>query len=227
MRVLAVSVHPDDETLGAGGTLLRHRAQGDELHWCVVTSAHEPQWSQETIDAKAREVDRVADAYGMTSVRRLGLPAAHLETIPANDVIHRLAEVVEAVRPEVVYTVHPGDVNTDHAAGFAGLLAVLKPFHMARHGVRRVLAWETLSSTEAAARPSFTPTVFCDVTATIDRKLEIMALYESEAQPEPLPRSPSAIRALARLRGATIAVEYAEAFVLVREAIGRDDRIAG
>jgi hypothetical protein len=40
-------------------------------------------------------------------------------------------------------------------------------------------------------------------------------MYESEIHPEPLPRSPSAIRALARYRGATVGLEYAEAFVLV------------
>ena len=218
MRVLAVSVHPDDETLGAGGTLLRHRAEGDELHWCVVTAAHEPQWTRETIDAKSAEVDCVAEAYGMASLHRLGLPAAHLDTVPQNDLMGRLGAVVAEVRPEVVYTVHAGDVNSDHGAAFAALLAVLKPFHMRRLGVRRVLSWETLSSTEAAATPTFAPTVFTDVSATLERKLEIMALFESEVQPEPLPRSPSAIRALARFRGATIAVEYAEAFVLVREA---------
>jgi hypothetical protein len=44
-----------------------------------------------------------------------------------------------------------------------------------------------------------------------------MGLYESEAQADPLPRGPSAIRALARYRGATVGVEYAEVFALVRE----------
>jgi hypothetical protein len=44
-----------------------------------------------------------------------------------------------------------------------------------------------------------------------------MGIYQTELQPEPLPRSPSAIRALARYRGATVGVEYVEAFMLIRE----------
>lgn len=35
--VLVVAVHPDDETLGCGGTLLRHAANGDRIHWLIVT----------------------------------------------------------------------------------------------------------------------------------------------------------------------------------------------
>jgi LmbE family N-acetylglucosaminyl deacetylase len=86
--------------------------------------------------------------------------------------------------------------------------------------VRRVLCYETLSSTEAApSRPdrAFIADVFSDITPFLDRKIEMMGLYESEAQADPFPRGPSAIRALARYRGATIGVEYAEAFMLIRE----------
>ncbi len=45
MRVLAISAHPDDETLGCGGTLLKHKAAGDELFWFIATVCHEPQWN--------------------------------------------------------------------------------------------------------------------------------------------------------------------------------------
>ncbi len=94
---------------------------------------------------------------------------------------------------------------------------MLKPFHMMGLGVRRVLSYETLSSTDAAPRPNFIPNVFTDVTPYINRKIEIFGLYKTEAQVHPLPRTPEGIRALARYRGATIGVEYAEAFTLVRE----------
>ena len=50
-----------------------------------------------------------------------------------------------------------------------------------------------------------------------DRKVEIMNHYASELHADPLPRGDSAIRGLARYRGATIAVDAAEAFMLVRE----------
>jgi hypothetical protein len=100
-------------------------------------------------------------------------------------------------------------------------MSVLKGFRMGSLGVRRVVAYETLSSTEASAPgdPSFEPTVFSDIGDFLERKLEIMSMYESEVQQHPLPRSESAIRALARFRGASVGCEYAEAFQLVRELV--------
>lgn len=220
MRVLAISVHPDDETLGCGGTLLRHRANGDSLSWLIVTQAYEPQWNAEVISRKADEVEAVAAAYGFEKVFKLDFPTARLETVPQNDLIPALREAVQAVHPDTVYLVHGGDIHTDHGVVFAATMSVLKPFYTRQLGVSRILCYETLSSTDAApAIPGrlFMPNVYRDITPFMGRKLEVMALYETERQADPMPRGPEGIRALARHRGATIGVDYAEAFMLIRE----------
>src|SRR5262245_6483111 len=209
MKVLIVSVHPGDETLGCGGTILRHRERGDELHWLVATQAYEPQWTAAVIERKAAEVAAVARAYGVQEVYKLGLPTVRLDTLPQGELIGAVRGVIDQVRPEVVYLVHHGDVHTDHHAIFTATLSVLKTFYMRSSGVRRILSYETLSSTEAAPplpHRLFAPNVYHDVTPFLERKIEIMDLYASEAQPDPMPRGPSAIRALARLRGAAIGV---------------------
>ena len=36
-RVLVLAVHPDDETLGCGGTLFKHKSNNDEIHWLIAT----------------------------------------------------------------------------------------------------------------------------------------------------------------------------------------------
>jgi hypothetical protein len=51
----------------------------------------------------------------------------------------------------------------------------------------------------------------------MDKKIEIMKIYECELQESPLPRSVEAIRALAQLRGASIGVKYTVAFMLLRD----------
>lgn len=220
MKVLVISVHPDDETLGCGGSMLRHGARGDELHWLIVTQSYAPRWSKATMARKAKEVETVAAAYAIKSVTKLGLPTAKLDTVPQGEMIGALGNAIDVIRPEVVYLVHDGDVHTDHHAVFTATMCVLKAFYMKKHGVRRVLSYETLSSTDAAPpQPyrSFLPTVYQDISLYIEQKIEIMSRYETEVQPDPLPRGPSAIRALARYRGASIGVEYAEALMLIRE----------
>jgi LmbE family N-acetylglucosaminyl deacetylase len=219
-RILAVAVHPDDETLGCGGALLRHVAQGDEVHWLIVTQTHEPQWPADVIARKAAEVERVAAAYGFRQFYKLGFPTTRLDGIPQAELINAIRDVIDRVKPHTVYLVNRSDVHTDHHAVFLAAMSVLKAFYMGRFGVRRILTYETLSSTEAAPplpERVFIPTVYTDITPFIDAKIQIMNLFESEAQPELSPRGGSAIRALARYRGATIGVEYAEAFMLIRE----------
>ena len=220
MRVLVISVHPDDEALGCSGTILKHRMQGDELSWLIVTEAHSPQWTAEVIDRKAREVEAAAKQYGMKHVRKLGFPTMALDQVPLSDLITGIHSTVVDMRPEVIYTIHAGDVHSDHRAVFQAVTSAIKPFNSRSHGVKRLLSFETLSSTDAAppgmSRP-FLPNVFSDITPYMDEKLRCMEIFGTESQGEFQPRGASAIRALARFRGATIGVEYAEAFMLIRE----------
>ena len=220
MRVLAIAPHPDDETLGCGATLLKHQSAGDSLCWLIATRAHEPQWSVEVLARKESEIAEVTRAYGFEKVFRLGLPTTRLDVVPLDEIINGIRDAIGEAKPDLVYLNHAGDVHSDHRRLFEAAVSVLKPFYSAKHGVRRVLSYEILSSTDAqppTAAQCFAPNVFTDVTSFLERKLEIMALYASEVQPHPLPRAESSIRALARYRGATIGTEYAESFMLVRE----------
>ena len=219
MRVTVISPHPDDETLGCGGTLLKHKESGDQLDWIIVTRAHSPQWDTATLDRKESEITSVAKAYGFDQVVRLGFPTMQLDTLPLGNLISSIADAVEKTTPDQLYLTHSGDIHSDHRLVFDATMSALKAFNR-NTSVTRLLSFETLSSTEAApanASRAFVPNVFSDVTAFIDRKLEIMSLYETELQPFPLPRSLESIRALARFRGATVGLEYAEAFMLIRE----------
>ena len=47
-KILILSAHPDDEVLGAGGTLIRHMKNGDELHWIIATDIHKSTEFKET-----------------------------------------------------------------------------------------------------------------------------------------------------------------------------------
>ena len=218
-RITVISVHPDDETLGCGGTILRHVAAGDRVSWIVATSGWEPKYGRDVIAAKAKEVEQVARAYGMSDVQRLGLPTTRMRELPAEQVIEALGPAIEKTNPDVIYTIHRGDVHTDHQVVFEGVSIACKPFRSAPRPAR-LLSFETLSSTDAALpnpATAFVPNVFVDITPYIERKIEIMKLFASEQQAYPQPRAAESIRAQARYRGAAVGREYAEAFVLLRE----------
>ena len=216
-RVLVISAHPDDETLGCGGTLLRHGEAGDDLHWLVLTAPWEPMFEPEWISRRKREVGQVSEAYGMASVRELGLPTARLDTLPSAELIDPIRELATLLQPDIVYVVHGGDVHSDHRAAFSATVSALKPFRSSR--TASIYSYECTSSTNMSApsiQNAFVPQMYVDISGQMERKLGILELYETEIFDPPHPRSLAAVDALARYRGATVSVQHAEAFAVIR-----------
>lgn len=219
-KILVVAPHPDDETLGCGGTLLRHRVEKDEIHWLVMTEMDVSQgYSSEAIAERTEEIAAVEKAYPFDSVFRIGFPTARLDDIPRAEHIEKIGEVFREIAPSHIYIPFPGDIHTDHRITYEASLACTKWFRYP--SVRRVLAYETLSETDLATapHPPFQPNVFVDIGQYLERKIEIMNIYSEEIGEFPFPRSDDAIRALAAVRGTSCGVKAAEAFLLLKEVL--------
>lgn len=216
MKVLVIAPHPDDETLGAGGTLLRHIALGDQVYWCVVTIAFAD--SPEDY-RREREliVEKVKLAYGFTGSYLLNFPAGELDAVPARRLIDALSSVIQEVKPDIIYSVGGGDVNTDHDAVYRCLMPAVKPFNTPF--LKEILLYEVPSSTNWAfpgKKANFSPNVYVDIEGFLEKKLAIMALYRNELKEYPHPRSLEAIKNFAIYRGSAVNIRYAEVHQLVR-----------
>ena len=217
--VLVIAPHPDDETLGCGGTLLRHIANGDTVHWLIVTDMQtEYGFSEMQVNRRQTEIQKVTTAFGFSKVHSLGLPPAKLDTLPITDLVSSIGQVIKDILPTVVYLPFRGDVHTDHATVFDAAVSCAKWFRYV--SILRVLCYETPSETEFGLNPEgarFSPNSFVDITPYIDRKIEIAQMYEGEMGEFPFPRSADALRALAQVRGATCGCHAAESFMVLRE----------
>jgi len=218
-NVVVVAPHPDDETLGCGGTLMRHQANGDAIHWLIITAISVQEgFSAERVTKRSQEIEAVREKYGFQSMERLTFATTKLDEVPMAELVAAIGGYFAAVQPRIVYLPFRGDVHTDHRAVFDATISCTKWFRYP--SIERFLAYETLSETEFGANidtGGFRPNVFVNISPYIDRKIEIMKLYESEMGQFPFPRSEQAIRALAQLRGATCGYESAEAFMLLKE----------
>jgi LmbE family N-acetylglucosaminyl deacetylase len=218
--VCVVASHPDDETLGCGGTLLRHRAEGDELHWCIITAMRSAEgFSKGDQERQDREISAVAGLYDFSAVHKLGYPTTQLDTIPLGEIIQKISGIFQKIRPQIIYLPFCGDVHTDHRIVCDAVVSSSKWFRC--DSIKRLLAYETLSETDFGMNPAktFSPNVFVDVAAFLDRKLEIMQVYAGQMGDFPFPRSEQAVRALASLRGAAAGCGAAEAFLLLKEIL--------
>jgi len=218
--ILVVAPHPDDETLGCGGLLLKKRKAGARLFWLIVTEMASGTYAAEQIDLRKSEIDRVRLAYDFEDVLFGHFPTTRLDAVPKGDLVANLSNIIRGIQPTEVFLPYGGDVHSDHQAVFEAGIACTKWFR--QPSIERTYVYETLSETEQGIdpdRPGFRPNVFVDISEYLDRKVEIANIYGSEMSSHPFPRSEGSIRALAGFRGATAGFVAAEAFILLRSRI--------
>ena len=247
--ILVLAIHPDDETLGAGGTLLRHKAEGQRLHWLIVTSMYyrdqegrrvtishkgqitllpegcrlpenAPLFNEKSVAQRAQEILSVSLAYNFDSITELFIPTATVADQDEIFLITKASEAVERIRPNTVYLPFHGDIHGDHRAAFSTLYSCVKSFRYPF--IRNVYMMETISETEYAMPIpgfQFAPNRFVCIDEWFEKKISICKIFASEMSKLPMPRSEECIRAQALIRGSFAQYRYAEAFMVVREIV--------
>lgn len=154
---------------------------------------------------------------GVTETVFLDLPVVNLKNLEVDKLNASFLEIVQKVKPDVAFIPHKGDMHIDH---YEAAMVALRPVNNPQ--LKAIYAYETLSETEWSipnAENAFMPNVWNDITNTFTSKVEAMKCYQTQLQEFPHPRSLQAIDALANLRGSTICVNKAEAFMCLRNVL--------
>lgn len=205
MRVLVIAPHPDDEVLGCGGTIKKHTIEGDEVYLCIVTKAYIPDWTQEFIENRKKEISCANDALGIKETFLLDLPTVKLDTIGQKKLNDLISEIVERIKPDILYLPFGQDSNKDHRLVFkAGLFS--------SKGIRKVLSYSYES-------PLFAPNLYTDIFETLGDKLKAMSCYASELRDFPHVRSLEAVKITAQKRGIESGLRAAEAFIIIKKIL--------
>jgi N-acetylglucosamine malate deacetylase 1 len=218
-NVLVTVAHPDDEVLGAGGTLARHVRGGDKVHIVFLADGVSSRGADETAAERRVKAARNAAAYiGAKEPVFLGFQDNRLDRFDLLDITQAIERIVAKVEPSIVYTHHAGDLNIDHVICQRAMLTACRPLPGSK--LRAIYAMEVPSSTEwatPAPQNAFLPTRFVDISAVQDIKRRALEAYAEEMRPFPHPRSIEVVEALATWRGATAGLPAAEAFMVLRE----------
>jgi N-acetylglucosamine malate deacetylase 1 len=214
-RLTVIAPHPDDETLGAGGTIARFAEAGVEVSVLIVSGHLPPLYPRAAFEQTRAEADAALKLLGAARWDFLEVPATQVHTRPVAEVNGAISRFVREGAPEWVLLPFP-DRHIDHRTIFDASVVACRPVHA--EAPRVVLAYETLSETHwnvGGIEPSFIPDFFIDISAHMERKLEALAAYASQVSAAPS-RSVDATRALAKFRGSQNGCDYAEAFKVVR-----------
>ncbi|MGR3875634.1 PIG-L deacetylase family protein [Streptomyces graminifolii] len=220
--VLVFAPHPDDETLGCGGSIAHHTAMGRTVRIVFLTSGE-----QGVPDIAPQQAGPVREREAEAAAGKLGVPAGsvHFLRLPDGGLLPGertqfliVLGVLRQARPEVVYIPHAADASHDHQQAHLLVWRALEkgashsyPDAGPRHWVPTVLGYEVWS-------PVGTP-AFCQSLqpAETEAKLAALACYSTQVKGEgDADYAGEGGVALARFRGAMTSGGYREAFAVLR-----------
>jgi LmbE family N-acetylglucosaminyl deacetylase len=214
-KLVVIAPHPDDETLGCGGTIARFAASGTEVSVLVVAGHLPPLYDEAAFETTHREALAAFKIMGVAQSAFLRIPATMVRDVPVAELNGKINGFIREIGPDMVLLPFP-DRHIDHRIIFDACIVACRPVHAA--APKAVLAYETLSETHwnvPGIEPVFAPDFFVDTTDYMARKNAALACYASQVNNAPS-RSVEACTALARFRGSQNGCGYAEAFKVVR-----------
>ncbi|MDQ1333054.1 MAG: family deacetylase, partial [Thermodesulfobacteriota bacterium] len=210
-RVLVLAPHPDDETIGCGGSLAIHARAGDPVKVVFLTNGAAGDSSGEVpvdqyVNVRQQEARNACACLGVTD----------LEFWPCDDrslagfrgALRRLIDLLEVFRPDIVYAPSPLEFHPDHRAACVLLCDALHSYPP----VLDVAFYEIGQPVRV--------NVLVDVTQVADLKGRAMDAYESQLRERPYK---DIALALDRYRSLTLGkdVMYAEGFSVWKSDIIR------
>ena len=219
-NILCIVAHPDDEALGAGGTLIKHATYGDTVNIVILSKGEDAKRRSQDKNAKRLEnAKNWSEIAGVNLYKVFNFPDQQLDKIPQLKIVRNLETIIEKLKPDIVYIHHPYDMNRDHQIAAQTTLSALRP--IAYHKVNpEIRAFETPSSTEQAPNTLpyiFKPNFYVDIQTVWKKKILALNAYVNELKPSPHPRSLNTIKALAIKRGSEAGLKKAEAFYIIRK----------
>lgn len=217
-RMVVIAPHPDDETLGAGGTIARFAEAGVEVSVLIVSGHLPPLYPPDAFETTRREAEEALKILGANRVEFLEIPATFVHQKPVAEVNGAINRFLRNEAPEWVLLPFP-DRHIDHRTIFDASVVACRPVHAAAPKV--VLAYETLSETHwnvGGIEPAFIPDFYVDISEHLTHKQAALNAYASQVQETPS-RSIDACTALAKFRGSQNGCDYAEAFKVIRIVI--------
>lgn len=220
-KCLVVCAHPDDETLGLGGTLAIRAEKGEKVFVLIFADGQFARdKTKKGIENRQKQAKKACEILGVTDVKFLNYEDQKLDTIPLVELAGQIESVIKKWKPDTVYTHYGDDVNQDHRKLFEATLVAARP--TPHSDITNLICYETPSSTEwGSVQQMFKPNLFVNIDSVLQKKIKALAQYKNEINQYPHPRSIDAIVNRARYWGSTVGTKHAEAFISLREIIGK------
>ena len=208
MTTVFLLAHPDDEAFGPAGTIAKLSSFGESV--IVVSMCRGDRPGREEVSTARTAAFRKSCELLRATPRMLDMSDCMMN-LP--ETISVVEDIINTVRPDVVYTHNISDVHQDHRVLAEACMIACRP--KPGSPVKELYMCEIPSATSwtfGQISPPFEPDTFVDITDYIDRKQEVLSLYTTETYDFPDIRSVESVMRLASVRGSLMGVQSSEAF---------------
>ena len=222
MRLLILSPHPDDETLGCGGLIRRIKKAGGEVYVMIITYGDEAQYGG--FSEKSTRLTELENVMSFLKVDDFEVLLAGeqyhlmLDQVPEKvllDKIEKDARLnLNQLKPNVVALPAGDSYNVDHSATYQAGFTALRPRpHNLKSYCPLVITYDDLCFW---SHQKLAGNLFINIENEIDDKLHALSLYKSQMREDPHERSIENIRNYHSVLGRSQGVKYVEQYVINR-----------
>lgn len=216
-KILVICAHPDDETLGLGGTIKLHSLNGSKVYVLNFADGESSRKKfTNNILERQKQAIKAASILGIKETKFLDYEDQKLDTVPLVELSKQIELAIKKWNPSIVYTHFWGDVNQDHKVLFDATIIATRPTPNSK--INKVICYETPSSTEWGNQ-NFKPNHFINIQKVSKMKIKAFQQYRNEIKKFPHPRSKQAILIRSNYWGSSIGIENAEAFIILRDIV--------
>lgn len=211
-NVLVLAAHPDDETLGCGGTLKKISSQGHKINLLTFTDGV----GSRSLNQKNRNknLTQVCDILGIESFNFGSFPDNAMDTVSLLSICKFIEKNVN-FHPDLIFTHFHADLNVDHQLVTKATLTVFRPQDEKNS---KIYSYYVPSSTDYNSLNTFDGNSYFKLNQLeVEAKIEALKTYEEEMRPYPHSRSYENIENLMKVWGCEVGASYAEKFKLIRE----------
>ena len=215
---LVVVAHPDDEVLGAGGTIYKLTQAGNRVDVLIMSASAQARSRRPATGDLFSDLKQSSEILGVTNIISGDFPNIEFNSTPHIRLVQFIETAIIESKPNVIITHWPGDTNNDHVQTALACQAAIRLFQR-RDDIQPIddcYFMEVPSSTEWTiniAINTFSPNTFIEIGPDgMDMKLKALENYRGVMREFPHPRSVEALKGLAAYRGGQSGLMYAEAF---------------
>lgn len=212
-----IVAHPDDETIGCGGTILKKINEGHQINLLILSNGISSR-SEKKKDLifRKKNFEKVIRNYKIKNYEILDFPDNKFDTVPLLKIIKVIENFLRKNRSSEVFTHYYDELNIDHRITSKAVITACRP--KPNSLIKKLFFFEVLSSTDwNFNNNTFRPNYFEDVSKFTQKKIKLLKLYKNEILKGNHTRSLKNIIRLSEVRGASVGIKNAEAFIIYRE----------